>query len=297
MRIYRDKSHSIYLFTTHYLKTNCIPLDIYLVELFSQQTNEPLKFTSSQPVLYSPLVLPAGVIDRFKVCHILPSGLFYLQRENAENLLNTISSELTTYASRMQLGTRAEVLLSGSPCAVKYSQDGQWYRGKVIRPPQQGQVEVQFVDYGNDDSQSTQNLLPIPETLLSHPAQAIPAMLQSNHEQGTKPCIRDLEEFQSRTHERVLKVTVISKNQEVHVVKMFFSNDEEITMSGVKPPGYRKGHPGEEVSENNGFESRDKYARHGEFKQRGNEEGGFGGRSGRSEGYGNRERNEWRVWE
>ena len=292
MRIYRDKSHSIYLFTTHYLKTNCIPLDIYLVELFSQQTNEPLKFTSSQPVLYSPLVLPAGVIDRFKVCHILPSGLFYLQRENAENLLNTISSELTTYASRMQLGTRAEVLLSGSPCAVKYSQDGQWYRGKVIRPPQQGQVEVQFVDYGNDDSQSTQNLLPIPETLLSHPAQAIPAMLQSNHEQGTKPCIRDLEEFQSRTHERVLKVTVISKNQEVHVVKMFFSNDEEITMSGVKPPGYRKGHPGEEVSENNGFESRDKYARHGEFKQRGNEEGGFGGRSGRSEGYGNRERNE-----
>ena len=283
----------MYLFTTCYLKTNCIPLDIYLVELFSQQTNEPLKFTSSQPVLYSPLTLPAGVIDRFKVCHILPSGLFYLQRENAEILLNTISSELTTYASRIQLGMRAEVLLSGSPCAVKYSQDDQWYRGKVIRIPQQGQVEVQFVDYGNDDSLSLQTLLPMPETILSHPTQAILAMLQSNHEQGTKPSIKDLEEFQSKTHEIIVKVTVISKNQEVHVVKMFLSNDEEITMSGMKPPGYRKGHPGEEVSANNGFESKDKYARHGEYKQRGDEERGYGGRSGRSEGgYGNRERNE-----
>ena len=293
MRIYCDRSHSIYLFTTRYLKTKCIPLDIYLVELFSQQTNEPLKFSSSQPVLYSPLNLPAGVIDRFKVCHILPNGLFYLQRESAENLLNTISSELTTYASRMQLGMRAEVLLSGSPCAVKYSQDDQWYRGKVLRLPQQGQVEVQFVDYGNDDSLSLQTLLPMPEAILSHPAQAIPAMLQSNHEQGIKPSTVELEEFQSKTHEIIVKVTVISKNQEIHIVKMFFSNDEEITMSGGKPPGYRKGHPGEEVSANNGFESRDKYARQGEFKQRGDEEGGYGGRSGRREGgYGNRDRSE-----
>ncbi|KAI6660434.1 Tudor domain containing protein 1/6 like [Oopsacas minuta] len=286
---------------------------IYLVELYTHQTNEALKFTSSQPICYPSFSLPVGVIDRFKVCHILPSGVFYLQRENAEPLLKNISSELSSYASRIQIGMKAEAVLPGLPCAVKFYQDNQWYRGKVLRAPQQQQVEVQFVDYGNDDMMSIQTLAPIPDSHLNQPAQAIPAMLQSNQEQGNKPSIRELENFQAKTHEQILKVKIISKTQETHIVKMYFSNDEEILMSGLKPPGFRKGRPEEESFSPNELPNEDRYGggtRHGsapnrdsrwndgEFKQRGNSEfgerneGRFGGRDRREGGFGERDRNE-----
>ena len=215
--------------------------------MYSHQTNEALKFTYSKPVIYPTLQIPAGTVDRFKVCHILPNGTFYLQRDSAESTLNSISAELVSYASRMQLGMKPEDLQPGLPCAVKFYQDSNWYRGKVLRTPQQQQVEILFVDYGNDDVISLQTLLPIPDAHIILPAQAIQALLQST-EQGTKPSIRELENFQARTHEQVLKVNIIWKNNDIHIVRMFFSNDEEIflTGSGSKPPGFRKGRPGEE---------------------------------------------------
>ena len=205
-------------------------------------------------------------MDRFKICHILPNGTFYLQRDSAVSTLNSISTELASYANRTQLGMRAEDIQPGLPCAVKFYQDNSWYRGKVLRPPQQQHVEVQFVDYGNDDVVSIQTLMPIPDAHLSLPVQAIQALLQSNTDQAAKPSIRSLDSFQSRTHEQILKVNIVSKNNDMHVVRIFFSNDEEIFLNGPesKPPGFRKGRPGEESfsgNESSRFGGRNENAR------------------------------------
>ena len=218
---------------------------------------------------------------------------------------------------------KAEDLQPGLPCAVKFYQDTNWYRGKVLRAPQQQHVEIQFVDYGNDDVISIHTLISIPDVHLTLPVQAIQAMLQSHVDIAVKPSIKGLENFQAKTHEQVLKVNIVSKNSDLHIVRLFFSNDEEIFMSGPesKPPGFRKGRPGEENSSGNEsskfggrFENarlssapsprdsswRDREDEHGQrgerseggFKNRGEEgygrkfdrEGGFEGRSDRREG-------------
>ena len=143
---------------------------------------------------------------------------------------------------------KAEDLQPGLPCAVKFYQDNNWFRGKVLRAPQQQHVEVQFIDYGNDDVLSIHTLMPIPDAHLSLPVQAIQALLQSSSDPAAKPSIRSLENFQAKTHEQVLKVSIVSKNNDLHIVRMFFSNEEEIFLDGAdaKPPGFRKGRPGEE---------------------------------------------------
>ena len=234
-----------------------------MVELYSHQTKDALKFTSSQPSAYPVITLPSGTIDRFKVCHILPSGVFFIQRVNAASLLDSISTELASYVGQMQTGMRPEELQPGTPCGIKFYQDSQWYRGKVIRIVQK-QVEVQFVDYGNDDLVSMQSVIALPDVHLNHPMQALPAILQSRREQGAKPSIRELEDFQSKTHEQTIKIKIITKDNETHVVRLFFLNDEEIFIGppGLKPPGYRKNRPGEEAlespTESGPFSARDR---------------------------------------
>ena len=52
----------------------------------------------------------------------------------------------------------------GGVCMAKFSQDGAWYRAKVLKR-QQGKVEVFFVDYGNKDVTTDDKLRPLDPTL------------------------------------------------------------------------------------------------------------------------------------
>ncbi|XP_048878270.1 RING finger protein 17 isoform X1 [Brienomyrus brachyistius] len=62
----------------------------------------------------------------------------------------------------------------GSPCLAKYS-DGQYYRAKIlsIKNYNPVQILVRHVDFGSDDTLSTQKLRQIPSELLQYPCKAI----------------------------------------------------------------------------------------------------------------------------
>lgn len=62
-------------------------------------------------------------------------------------------------------------IMKNTLCAAKFSQDGKWYRAKVLAILAKGQMEVLFIDYGNSsviNGDDTQNLRMLPAHLLQY---------------------------------------------------------------------------------------------------------------------------------
>jgi staphylococcal nuclease domain-containing protein 1 len=56
----------------------------------------------------------------------------------------------------------------GTICAARFSEDNNWYRAKVLNSLGKGDVEVQFIDFGNTDvvNSNSGDLKRLPEKLL-----------------------------------------------------------------------------------------------------------------------------------
>ena len=67
----------------------------------------------------------------------------------------------------------------GTICAARFSVDQKWYRAKVIGSIGKGEIEVQFLDFGNTDVANANigDLKRLPETLLQYEPQAKSASL------------------------------------------------------------------------------------------------------------------------
>jgi len=67
----------------------------------------------------------------------------------------------------------------GTICAARFSDDDQWYRAKVIQSLGKGEVEVQFIDFGNYEivNGNQGDLKRLPEKLLQYEPQAKEASL------------------------------------------------------------------------------------------------------------------------
>lgn len=58
----------------------------------------------------------------------------------------------------------------GTICAARFSVDKKWYRAKVIGSAGKGEIEVQFLDFGNTDvaNANTGDLKRLPDSLLQY---------------------------------------------------------------------------------------------------------------------------------
>ena len=54
----------------------------------------------------------------------------------------------------------------GTLCAARFTVDNRWYRASVIRTVGKGQLEVEFVDFGNIETVSAEELKRLPASLL-----------------------------------------------------------------------------------------------------------------------------------
>ncbi|XP_071116873.1 uncharacterized protein [Haliotis cracherodii] len=92
---------------------------------------------------------PAGKTQQVFVCLTESPGQFYVHLSHIDGDLQGLMEKLTgIYGDGA--GTLLDEPQCGQPCCARYSEDGQWYRGRVTSS-QGNNVTVHFVDYGNSD--------------------------------------------------------------------------------------------------------------------------------------------------
>ncbi|XP_075717072.1 tudor domain-containing protein 6 isoform X2 [Rhinoderma darwinii] len=124
---------------------------------------------------YSMHDIKIGSEEEIYVMHVDSSLLFYAQLARSAKTLDKISSTITKVIAKKQ--NVKLPLNSGSLCLAKFS-DRQWYRGFILS--ENGSNEVFFVDFGNTEKLSRDDLLPIMSSehdLLLLPMQAIKCSL------------------------------------------------------------------------------------------------------------------------
>ncbi|XP_067995429.1 tudor domain-containing protein 1 isoform X2 [Melanerpes formicivorus] len=116
------------------------------------------------------------------VCTVYNPGEFYCQISNNDELLalNSLNKSLSEYCQK----TPPNVFKpeNGEPCCAVYSADGNWYRALVQNTASQGNIEVQFVDYGNSEQVPLDKIRQISPSFLTLPFQGIKCWLS-----GIKP--------------------------------------------------------------------------------------------------------------
>ena len=107
------------------------------------------------------------------VSHVVSPDEFYVQFESALDDLSALSGELSRFY--LSLGPSTSVLRSPSPgmsCCARFSQDGDWYRGRIKKVTSSG-AEVEFVDYGNSEVVSFNQVKDPEKGFMQLPQQAI----------------------------------------------------------------------------------------------------------------------------
>ena len=61
----------------------------------------------------------------------------------------------------------------GSLCAAKFSEDGAWYRAKIVKVVDRANVEVQYIDYGNCEVAALNDLKELKGEFLQDAAYAL----------------------------------------------------------------------------------------------------------------------------
>ncbi|XP_073096480.1 tudor domain-containing protein 1 isoform X1 [Manis javanica] len=111
------------------------------------------------------------------VCTLYTPGEFYCHvlGEDALKKLNDLNKLLAEYCQqKLPNDFKAEI---GQPCCAFFAGDGNWYRALVKEILPNGNFKVHFVDYGNIEEVTVDELQMIPSKLLELPFQGIQCWL------------------------------------------------------------------------------------------------------------------------
>ncbi|KAL4236389.1 Tudor domain [Mactra antiquata] len=122
------------------------------------------KVVTSSNSNYPDVVFPTTSTTVF-VTQIINPGEFYVQRADQELQLNDFMAKLSEYCKAAPSLSNQIV---GQTCCVKFSEDGNWYRGKILRITG-SKADVEFVDYGNWETTSYENIKSISSDFVSVP--------------------------------------------------------------------------------------------------------------------------------
>lgn len=106
---------------------------------------------------YLPAVLPRKNEFSATGVYVDDDGLIYMHTFGSDELLNGIMADLNN--SKFKVHPKSTVELSiGQACVGKYSLDGWWYRVKILAIIDDLRVKVAFVDFGNSEETTVNNL-------------------------------------------------------------------------------------------------------------------------------------------
>ncbi|XP_058155463.1 tudor domain-containing protein 1 [Dasypus novemcinctus] len=126
------------------------------------------------------------------VCMIYSPGEFYCHvlKKDALTKLNDLNKSLAEYCQqKLPNGFKAEI---GQPCCAFFAGDGNWYRALVKEILPNGNVKVHFVDYGNTEEVTADELQMISSKFLKLPFQGVQCWLvdiQPKNKHWTKEAI------------------------------------------------------------------------------------------------------------
>ncbi|XP_035298949.1 tudor domain-containing protein 1 isoform X3 [Cricetulus griseus] len=139
------------------------------VPLAIEETVEPLEWTWVEFTVDE-------TVD-VMVCMMYNPGEFYCHflKDDALKKLEELNTSLAEHcAQKLPDGFKAEL---GRPCCAFFAGDGNWYRALVKEILPSGNVKVRFVDYGNVEEVTTDQLQAISPQLLLLPFQGIQCWL------------------------------------------------------------------------------------------------------------------------
>ena len=131
------------------------------------------------PALQVPI--PQDCCVRFLMAHIVSPASFYIHlvAEGVDSIVDGLMKELRKHFTNDNKGAIWRRFMEPeflSSCVARYSEDNELYRALVTsigKDEQQGQVQVFFVDFGNTEWTSYENIFPLPPEFRSTPPQAL----------------------------------------------------------------------------------------------------------------------------
>ncbi|XP_071999815.1 tudor domain-containing protein 6 isoform X2 [Engystomops pustulosus] len=172
---------------------------------------------------YSMHDIKLGSEEEIYITHVDSSHMFYAQLARSSNIIDEISF---TIKKIMEKTRRKKVTpLSGNLCLAKFS-DQQWYRGLI--QSENGCNKVFFVDYGNTEKVSEEDLLPIMPSehdLLLVPMQAIKCFLPDIPPKVPSEIISW---FEDAVLEKTLKARIVAKDADGKLSVELYDGEQQI---------------------------------------------------------------------
>ncbi|XP_013386809.1 uncharacterized protein LOC106156225 isoform X2 [Lingula anatina] len=109
------------------------------------------------------------------VTHVNSPSQFWCQLTRGEDQLSELMTQIAEHYNSLPY-TEIQKKVS-VPCMAKYSEDGAWYRAKILRPGLRN-CDVIFVDYGNVENVSMTDIRPMEKKFLELEVQAVECALQ-----------------------------------------------------------------------------------------------------------------------
>ncbi|XP_038071054.1 tudor domain-containing protein 6-like [Patiria miniata] len=156
-------------------------------------------------------------------------GDVYIQVMSEENAEATESLTLNLYEHYSQAPQRPLKANIGEFCAVKYREDDSWCRGKVVGClTQDSTLEVLFVDYGNTEIVSSEDVMKLQEKFLGIPICALRCRLNGVTAPSTGVVwpSEAVNFLKKEILEKACKVHVCKNDGEVCQVELQYSNDD-----------------------------------------------------------------------
>ncbi|XP_074845088.1 tudor domain-containing protein 15 [Carettochelys insculpta] len=147
---------------------------------------------------YKELTFKPGAVLDVICCHIVSPSDFLCQLQNKlpelKNLMEQIQSYYEVHTNPYKTGHIA--------CVAKHSKDGKWYRAAVLKQVSKNEVDVLFVDYGNQERVFLKDLQAVLPDFLTLESQAFRCSLKNINESSlfcpvlwTKEACRDFGNF------------------------------------------------------------------------------------------------------
>lgn len=140
-------------------------------------TSSPKRIVKPQVSTYSDSPISIGKNVLVYVTVIESLDKFYCQLNDQSQELDKLSQLISRHCS--DTADAISVALPNLPVLAKFSQDQNWYRGRLF-PPKEGTTQwgVFFVDFGNTELVNLNSLVALPEPYLHLPAQCFECTLE-----------------------------------------------------------------------------------------------------------------------
>ncbi|KAL4613012.1 tudor domain-containing protein 1 isoform X1 [Arapaima gigas] len=170
---------------------------------FNRSAEWMMENTEVQPP--DPPIHSLGDVFYAVVTHLQSPDMVICQKLDNANEIQELQESLCEYCSSIPAVENFRPT-PGSVCCSRFSEDGQWYRTRVLDYSTEGHAHVRYIDFGNVEEVELSCLRPIPPTLLRLPVQAIPCALS-----GVKP------ELQTWTDTTLHTLRLLVANRILHI--------------------------------------------------------------------------------